>query len=182
MRNELKNKIVKTLFIVLASHISLLATACGFEPVYGINRNTPVGAESRLNQVEIANIPDREGQYLRNALIDRFYRESSPASARYDLLIEHVLEKRSKLDVTKASDSTRGQLRLQTSIVLRDRSNNNAKVLERDIRSTTSFNILGSEFATRVTEDNARLTALDDLARQIELQLTLYFQRSRASP
>jgi LPS-assembly lipoprotein len=41
----------------------------------------------------------------------------------------------------------------------------------------TSYNVLGNEFATRVTEDNARTNALDELARQAEMHTGLYFRR-----
>ena len=50
-------------------------------------------------------------------------------------------------------------------------------VLNHDLTSITSYNILGSEFSTRVSEENTRLNALNDLARQIELQASLYLHR-----
>ena len=127
--------------------------------------------------MDIGNIPDREGQYLRNALIDRFYRSGRPVNAAYDLDIDRITETLVDLDITKSSDATRGQLKVQTRLKLIGRASGSV-VLERDVRSITSYNILGSEFATRVTEDNARTNALDDLARQIEMQLNLYFKRN----
>lgn len=157
-----------SLFLVLA--------ACGFEPIYGKNRVTPVGAEDKLAQIEIGNIPDREGQYLRNALIDRFYRHQRPANPDYVLSVRPVRETLIELDLTKASDATRGQLRLETVMQLSDRRTG-AVLVRRELRAISTYNILGSEFATRVTEDNARTLALDDLARQIELQTALYFKR-----
>lgn len=160
--------------LVIAS--LLLLAACGFEPMYGRNINEYTGVESNLAQVDIGNIPDREGQYVRNALIDRFYRTGRPANPIYDLSIDPIVESLVDLDITKSSDATRGQLREQTKIRLTDHRTGQV-VLERDLRSITSYNILGSEFATRVTEDNARTNALDDLARQIEMQLNLYFKR-----
>ncbi len=163
----MKNYIVLMCLICVA--------ACGFRPLYGVNRETPVGAEARLAQVDIANIPDREGQYLRNALIDRFYHDGRPADARYSLVVQPVRESRINLDITKDADATRGQLRMDTSMILADRQTGETLV-ERSVRSITSYNILGSEFATRVTEDNARQNALDDLAAQIELQISLYFK------
>lgn len=155
----------------------MLVAACGFEPMYGRNVNESVGVENELALVEIGGIPDREGQYLRNALIDRFYRNGRPVAPRYELSAQEVQEHLVDLDITKSSDATRGQLRLGTTIYLKDKSTDKT-VLERSLNSTTSYNILGSEFATRVTEDNARQNALDDLARQIELQLNLYFKRN----
>jgi LPS-assembly lipoprotein len=154
----------------------LTLTACGFRPVYGVNRDTPTGVEEKLSRVEIANIPDREGQYLRNALIDRFYRNSRPVDAAYILTVSPVKETITDLDITKTSDTTRTQLRLAINYTLTDKATNQP-LFTRQGTSVNSYNVLGSEFATRVTEDNARKNALDDLARQVELQINLYFKR-----
>ena len=159
--------------LVLLCLLSL--TACGLRPVYGVNRDMPAGVETKLEQVYIENIPDREGQYLRNALIDRFYRSGRPAAPEYTLYIDPVTESLSDLDITKTSDATRAQLRLDTRMSLRDQGGKT--VLTRSLSAITSYNVLGSEFATRVTEDSARTSALDDLARQVEMQLSLYFRR-----
>jgi LPS-assembly lipoprotein len=156
---------------------SFLLSACGFEPVYGTGggvRNAAV--ENHLAAVAIGNIPDRDGQYLRNALIDHFYRAGRPQNALYDLSFSPLQESKINLDITKTADSTRGQLRLNTAIQLTERQTGEV-VLSRAISATTSYNIIASEFATRVTEANARDNALDDLARQVELQLNLYFRR-----
>lgn len=157
--------------------VILLVSACGFHPVYGVNKYTAVGGETKLAQTYIDNIPDREGLYLRNALIDRFYRDGRPINPAYTLKVEPVREYLVDLDITKSDDATRGQLRLTTTIVLVDDKTGEV-LLNRGLQSITSYNILGSEFATRVSEDNTRLNALDDLARQIEQQLALYFKRS----
>lgn len=162
------------LFLALAC---LLIPGCGFAPLYG-RHNAASGVEDRLAQVEISNIPDREGQYLRNALIDRFYRSGRPSDPAYTLSIKALRETLIDLDITKSSDATRGQLRIETLMKLTD-AKTGAVLLSRPLRSITSYNILASEFATRVSEDNARTNTLDDLARQIELQVGLYFRRGR---
>ena len=51
-------------------------------------------------------------------------------------------------------------------------------LLERNIHALSSYNILGSEFATRVSEQNTRENVLNDLARQIENHTVLYFKRT----
>lgn len=151
-------------------------TACGFHPVYGVNKYTPVGAETKFEQVEINNIPDREGQYLRNALIDRFYREGRPTNPAYILDVAPLKESRRNLDVTIDSDTTRAQLTVRTNMTLRD-TQSKKTVLQRKLHSTASYNVLGSEYTNTVSEENARRNTLDDLARQIELQIGLYLKR-----
>ena len=49
--------------------------------------------------------------------------------------------------------------------------------MERDLESIASFNVLGSEFGNRISEQATRENVLKDIARQIELQLSLYFKR-----
>lgn len=155
---------------------ALLLTACGFHPVYGVNKYTPVGVETKLQQIEIANIPDREGQYLRNALIDRFYRGASPINPSYTLTTTPIRENQKDLDITIDSDTTRAQLTLSTQITLKD-TKTSQTVLQRKIESTASYNVLGSEYTNRISEENVRQNALNDLARQIELQIGLYFKQ-----
>jgi len=154
----------------------LLLTACGFQPVYGVNKETSTNVSEQLALVEIGNIPDREGQYLRNDLIDRFYRNGRPASPQYILTLSEIIEGSRNLDVTINSDTTRGQLTLNTSIQLSDKQSRR-KIIERNLSSIASYNIIASEFANRVSEQNTRENALNDLGRQIEEQLALYFKR-----
>ncbi len=171
-------EVVRFLAMTAGVLFSCLVTACGFEPVYGDlgSKTEYTAVETRLSQVDIANIPDRNGQYLRNALIDRLYPHARPGTAAYTLSVSKIEEKHTDLDITKSSDATRRQIRLLTKLTLTDRKAG-AAVLDRDLSAIGSYNILGSEFTNRVSEENARQNALDDLAQQIELQLGLFFQR-----
>lgn len=156
----------------------LFLTACGFSPLYSNHSGTQNAAiTGNFDRVFIENIPEREGQYLRNALIDRFYVSGRPDNALYRLNVSPIAETRTDLDITKSSDATRAQLRLRSKMVLTDRASGR-ELLSRNLVSITSYNILQSQFTTRVSEQNARENALDDLARQIEQQLALYFRRT----
>lgn len=154
----------------------LLLSACGFAPIYGDNT-----VSAPLGQISIASIPDRDGQYLRNALLDRFYRNGTPADPAYILQTAAIGETRTDLDITKNSAATRAQLKLETTITLRDRSTNR-EVLHRKLSAVGSYNVLQSQFTTRVSEDSARRAALDNLAQQIERHLSLYFSRPGGIP
>lgn len=157
--------------------LCLMLPACGFSPLYA-QKNTAVAgsAAHALDQVYIENIPDREGQYLRNALIDRFYSHGRPVDPRYALTIAPIRENLTDLDITKDSSATRGQLRLDTTLSLVDRQGGQT-VLKRKLIAITSYNILQSRFTTRVSEEAAWQNALDDLAGQIERQVALYFNQ-----
>ena len=159
--------------------ISLLTlTACGFHPVYGVNKYTSQGVEEKLEQINIASIPDREGQYLRNALIDRFYRNGRPDNPRYILVVDNLTTSSTELDITKTADATRGQLKTSAQMILTD-SATGKKLLERNLQSIASYNILSSEFTNRVSVQNASENTINDIARQIELNIALYFKKNQ---
>lgn len=122
-------------------------------------------------------IPDRSGQILRNFLMDRLYKEGYPAHPSYTLKIEKLSESKGELDITKSAEATRAQLTIRTQMVLLDQKGE--EVLRRPLSSITSYNVLQSEFATRVTEENARNNAISDIARQVELVFSLYFHAQK---
>lgn len=162
---------------ILITALCLTLPACGFTPMYGTQATSSQhGVQADFAQIEINNIPDREGQFLRNALIDRFYRDGRPSNPRYTLSVSAIDEGITDLDITKSSDATRAQLKLKTSMALVD-NHTNEIVLERSLHTISSFNVLTSEFATRVSKKNTRENALNDLARQIELQTALFLNR-----
>ncbi len=179
----------KPAFLFLLS--TFLLTSCGFEPMYGshapaVDENpAKAQAETSLGSVGFGVIETQEnedaryGQILRNELIDRFYHNGTPSSPRYTLHFTKLNVNVRELDLTKSSEVTRSQIVANTTIQLTD-NDTGQLLLARTVSSISSYNILSSKFATRVTEDNARTSALKDLARQIELQLTLYFNRDPA--
>ncbi len=135
-----------------------------------------IAASAQLGTIEVAIIPNREGQYLRNALMDRFYQSGIPSNPAYKLHIKEISETVTNFDITIESESTRRQLKLTTTLTLSDVISGKP-VLTRGLLAITSHNVLESEFSTLVTEQSAREAALNDLARQIERQLALYFAR-----
>lgn len=159
---------------ILVGLTAILLSGCGFQPLYGSHaEKRDESISSKFSNIDIALIPNREGQALRNHLMDRFYQSGIPSHPTARLQIAQIDETLTELDLTKSSDATRAQIRLKTIMTLTDDA---GKVLiSRPVQSLTSFNILGSEFASRVTEESARQSALKDLARQIELNLSLFY-------
>lgn len=166
------------LFLICGILSITLLSGCGFQPLYGRNIDSTIGVETYLEDVAIGNIPNREGQLLRNLLIDKFYRYNRPDNPRYNLQFEPIEESIRDLDITVTSDATRGQLKLTTNMELYDKQTNKV-VIARSLKAITSFNILVSEFTNQVSEQAARENAVNDLARQVELHLNLYFKRDQ---
>lgn len=156
----------------------LFIAACGFQPVYGDygqdDAFSSVGSE--LNSISVDIIPDREGQMLRNALIDRLYKNGYPANPQFSLSVSPVEESIVEIGVDKDDNASRAQLRLSTTFRLIS-TNNNKVVLTRTVRATTGYNILAGQFTTYVTEDDARKQGIQNLGANIMTQLELYFSR-----
>jgi|MDTB01.1.fsa_nt_gb LPS-assembly lipoprotein len=152
----------------------LLLTSCGFQPIYG-NIGTSVNqpnTEELMRRIDIGLINDREGQFLRNALIDRLHNSASPLTPLYTLSLTSITEARRSLDITKESDATIANLKLSTEMAF-TRISDNKLLLKKKIWSTTSYNILESQFTTRVSQNYARENGLKNLAAQIERQVSL---------
>lgn len=164
--------------ILLSALMLLTLAACGFAPMYGSGGagSSGISTTAGLDQIDIALIPDQSGVYLRNILIDQFYQNGYPSSPRYRLRVSAIDEKIQDLDITVDSESTRRQIDLSTSLTLTD-TQTGETVLSRSVSALTSYNVLGSQFTTRVSEADAREAALEDLARQIEAQVALYLKR-----
>lgn len=152
----------------------LVLAACGFSPMYGQYKDK--NAVAGLDHVEIATIPNAEGIYLRNELIDRFYESGYPVSPTHKLAMSTIFEEERNLDITISSEATRKQVKLNTNLNLIDLATGQS-VLNRSLTAIASYNVVGSQFATRIAEKDAREAALTDLARQVETQLSLYLNR-----
>ena len=154
-------------------------SGCGFRPLYGAEVSSDINHKDNaphvfFAQIQIASIPDRDGQFLYNLLLDRLNHTGVPQNPRYVLKIESVQQQTRDLDLTKRADATRAQMRLSVRFRLID-AQTQTTLFTRHVRATTSYNILGSRFATRVSAQSARESGLSDLARQIEENLAIYF-------
>lgn len=176
---------MRILFIVLAC---FSFTACGFQPVYGdktitdtrpANNGAPrlTSVTQALNSISVGNIPDQSGQALRNILLDRLYTKSSYANTRYTLEFSGIGERRKSLGIDKDASITRSQLELSTNMVLRDITDDTV-ILRRSLRSVSSYNVLGSQYTTLVTRQDARKQGLNELANNAINALELYFLNS----
>lgn len=150
----------------------LLLSACGFQPLYSKHVTGP------LPQVQVANIPDREGQFLRNQLIDRLYGESAPAAdPRYILQVSRPEVRIFSLGIRKDATSTRGQIDVSAAVVLIDRHSGEA-VLRRLVRASGGYNRLDNRYATLVSEESSTDLVLKELSGAIMTELELYFNRA----
>lgn len=154
---------------------ALLCGACGFRPLYGAAERGGDGSQAQLETVRIEPIANRTGQYLYNDLRDRLNPRGRPAAPRYVLSVE-LEEDRESLFFRQDETASRANLTLRARYVLR-RVEDNAVVLRGESRSTSSFDVLATnvQFATVVSEEDARRRTARDLSETIATRLAVHF-------
>lgn len=155
---------------------AILLSACGFQPLYGGGGTGRTPADE-LAAVRIAPLPDRIGQQMHNLLRDRLNPRGQPENPAYVLRMT-LAESRQQLGVRKDETATRANLILSAKIVLRDAESNDI-LLDSHLRSINSYNILTNQFATTVSEKNARDRALRELSEDVRARLAVYFSQVR---
>lgn len=158
---------------LLAVFSLLLLTACGFKPLYEAGGSS-AAMQAHLADIEVAPIPDRLGQIMRNRLLDRL----NASGSKYRL--EVVLEQSSEQYGTRP-DTAKTQEQLTMFAAMRLVSYEGAEpvvLIEDRMRARTSFDVVQSDFAAVATrEDSARRLALE-LAERIHRRLALYFSQT----
>jgi LPS-assembly lipoprotein len=147
-----------------------LLPGCGYQPLYGAN--SP--AAQQLPLVQINNIPDRLGQQLRNRLIDRFYSDGRPASPEYTLDIS-LVPSVYKLGIALDDSATRAELSLAANYTLRNMQG--AAVFTGSTTAVTNFNILRSQYATLIGEQDAYDRSVAQVSEDITRRVSLFFNR-----
>ena len=164
--------------VISAALLVMIVGGCGFRPLYGRDGGQSVAGE--LSLIQIAPINDRLGQQLRNNLLDALApRGPGPGGSRY-LLQVTLTEGISSLAVKKSAFATRANLQLSAQYSLQG-IDGKTNLFSSTSRSVSSFNILGSEFATVMAERSARARALKGLGEEIRTQLAV-FLRTETGP
>lgn len=154
--------------------VALLAvtlSACGYRPLYGNSSINP-GLQSDLSTVKVAPIADRPGQILHTELVRRFNPTGANSATAYKLKVT-LSQNIQKLAVLQNTSATRANLNLTATYTLIQNNTGN-KIREGRLRAVASYNLIDSDYATRIAEDDARERALKSLAEQLHQQVAFY--------
>jgi LPS-assembly lipoprotein len=168
-------------FKTIAAVLCVLALAgCGFEPLYGkteyLQAADSTGAINRA-AIDIANVPDREGQRLRNLLIDRLYVRGRPTVGNYILALTPLKTDITNLGIRKDATSTRAMTNVGTHIQLVERISGRV-VLERDVHAVGGYNQLDNQLATIVSKQSVTDHMLEELSDSVVREIDLFFNRA----
>lgn len=151
---------------------------CGFRPVYAPVGHSAVGAQGELGQIQVALIPERSGQLLRQALQQRIDRGEG-LRKRYELSVGYsVLAE--QLDIQADTSFTRQRLRGVGNYTLRA-LDTGAVVTTGVVRSLDGFDILNQQyFAADVANETAQRRLAENVASQITLEIAGFLDRRAA--
>lgn len=156
----------------LVGLIALGVASCGFRSLYGDSGSGSV--DGNLASIKINLIADRIGQQLYNDLRDGLNPTGQPARPLYVLQVK-LVESIEELAIRKDETATRSNLTLRADYDLVATSDRKV-IVSGHSRSTTSYNILSSEFATLAALADARRRGVRVLGNDIRTRLGLYFK------
>lgn len=145
--------------------------ACGFHPIYA-PREGSVFVDKALNNVAIANIPDRQGQMLRNHLMDRMYFSGRPTKPQAELTVT-LRSTETDLGVQKDATTARRQLNMWAQYRLKAIAGD--ELLKGSAHSSVSFSKMDAQYGTLAAEQNAYDRAIHEVGEQIVNRLSLYY-------
>jgi LPS-assembly lipoprotein len=151
----------------------LFLAACGFTPIYGSHgaaSGSPVAMD--LNNIAINNIPDRNGQMLRNYLIDRMYGKNRPEKPLYTLKVV-IRSSEEDLGILANATATRELLNIYADYSLQDSSGK--EILKGAAHSVASFDKLDQMYGAVAARQDAYERTLHEVSEQIVNRLSLYF-------
>lgn len=154
--------------------LSFLVTACGFQPLYSQNGAAPA-VQAELAAIIIKVKPDRLERLVYSSLVDELSPLGAPASPAYRL--EVTLEEiRTGVGFEADDSATRFNFQLLGTWRLIDLENQEV-LFQSTSRSIAAYNVVTSQFATLTAEKDAEARTAVDLARDIQLQLSLHFRQ-----
>ena len=149
--------------------VCVVAAACGFQPLHA-----PGGGAvpSVLSKIDVAPIPNRLGQMVRNRLVERLTPRGSPVAAEYRVVVSLRLSKEA-LAIARDDSATRFNVSLEATYDLLLVSSGDI-VLHGTVRSISAYNVVSSDFANVVAERDAISRAAREVSDEMKTRLAVY--------
>lgn len=154
--------------LTAAAAVSLLG-ACGFRPLYGGSSDSSFVRDNPLKGVSIDLIENREGQILRNFLIDRFQPDGTK---RYRLTTDLDI---SEQDLGLAFDATTTRSRVVVNAAFSLQYQGGT--YEFVSRSAGSYSTVLSDYGTLVARQDATERSLREIADDAKVRLVAFLTK-----
>lgn len=160
--------------------LALGPVGCGFQPMYAKPdpaNASPVAAE--LAGIRVLGIEDRQGQILRNALVNRLNPLGEPSRADYTLSVQ-LNQSQENLAERSDGKASLGRLFITATFKLTE-YRQEQPAFSGTSRSVVSYRLLGPTYGSTAVERDAEKRALGDLAEDIRSQVASYFANGKRS-
>lgn len=153
--------------------LAAMVGGCGFQSLYGTGSDDHGAGIQALAAIGIDQIENRLGQQLRNQLLDRLTPKGEPARALYRLKVT-VTEFRTTVAVSEDAFGTRANVTYRAGFLLINPGTQET-LYGSESRVVTSYNVLRSEFANLMSQQDAQARAARELSHDIRARLAGYF-------
>jgi LPS-assembly lipoprotein len=154
----------------------LTVAACGFQPMYGSAAYGGADVADKMTAVEIANIPERPGQKLRNALVDRMH-ASGATTAAYRLEVRYTAAEQ-KIAVAKDASAERYQLVFRAPYRLVEKASGKV-LLDAVARTNVVYDSLEEQFGLLASRENGYDRAVTEVSEEITLRVAAALGRGK---
>jgi LPS-assembly lipoprotein len=152
-----------------------LLAGCGFSPLYGDDgAATPVSAQ--LEQVQVAQIPERTGQMLHDTLQDDMQRDGAPVAQLYTLTVDYNINQQG-IGIQEDTSSTRTRFVATATWTLAPIGEPDKAMATGSATTEDAENVIDNQYFASELEDNTVNRQLaDEIAAQITSQVAVYFK------
>lgn len=160
--------------------LALGPAGCGFQPMYAKpdpQNASPVSTE--LAAIRVLGIADRQGQVLRNALVNRMNPLGEPGRAAYNLSVQ-LYQTQENLAERSDGKASLGRMFITANFRLTE-SQKESPILTGTSRSVVSYRLLGPTYGSTAVERDAEMRALGDVAEDIRSQVASFFANGKRS-
>ena len=151
----------------------MMATGCGFQPLYSHGSSNSSYILNQLARIQISPIEGRIGQILRNFLQDKLTPSGVPSSPTYKLAIS-LKETRSDMGILRDDTSTFAKVKMDAQYELINIATKSI-LNSGTVTSTTVFNIVSSEYANLSAQKDARRRTVRIISDSVKERLALFF-------
>ncbi|OYV30174.1 MAG: hypothetical protein B7Z81_14515, partial [Acidocella sp. 20-61-6] len=152
----------------------LALAACGFTPLYGGGADDTVA--SRLDTVDVQNIPDRPGQELREALETQLHTAGAPTVEAYSLHVTYSIAT-AGIGVLQDTATTRNRFIATAQWTLTPIGQPNSPLTKGAATTQDAINIVDQQyFALDLETSTINQQLANELAAQITDQLAAWFK------
>jgi len=161
-------------FQILAFCMFCALSGCGFSPLYGDNDGAPVAQQ--LDEVAVANIPERTGQLLRESLQAQLEAAGAPDVQHYLLNVNFSIAGQGE-GTQEDTSVTRERLVAKAAWWLSPIGDPAEKLVSGQATSEDALNIIDGQYFAQDLETNTLNRQLSDqIAQQITTQVAVYFK------